>query len=574
MSTAPVATRSCFLRSPPFPGVDADVAAISRVVPAAATAVLDEEQRQTARALLAELRQARVGGSFWAARHDPTVRDHVVIAPRNAGELDALIARGGENPCVVTLAGTGWPRGVADALRRRGMLVHVGHVDPWSLLAGAVRVHAHGDDELVLVARITGIPVDCASSGTYAPAGEVATDEAALEALVHRVLVDTARYRDCFSDQPVSAARAIDCLADWRRGIDASRGIAAATGISWWKRNEIRAFCWSGDASSVRFHRTASGAVATAARAGGDIAVWPSRAPAGLERKAAAREVSLRRVEDGFIRSVGLGSDLQPPMSVVIDRRGIYYDPSVPSDLEHILATTDFTPVQIERANRLIATVIAAGISKYGSSRARFSDLPPAGRRVLVPGQVEDDQSVKLGGGDVAGNLDLLRRVRAIEPDAFILYKPHPDVVAGHRRGYVAVDEALQFADRVVDAPMPALLDAIDAVHVWTSLTGFEALLRGREVTTHGTPFFAGWGLTTDCGPASPRRTRRLTLAGLVCGTLILYPRYLDPVTRLPCQPETLVARLAEPAVAAPTMLTRLRQAQGRLRAGLAGARS
>ena len=34
-----------------------------------------------------------------------------------------------------------------------------------------------------------------------------------------------------------------------------------------------------------------------------------------------------------------------------------------------------------------------------------------------------------------------------------------------------------------------------------TSLMGFEALLRGIPVTTLGTPFYAGWGLTTDLGP-------------------------------------------------------------------------
>ena len=34
-----------------------------------------------------------------------------------------------------------------------------------------------------------------------------------------------------------------------------------------------------------------------------------------------------------------------------------------------------------------------------------------------------------------------------------------------------------------------------------TSLAGFEALLRGKPVTTHGQPFYAGWGLTEDICP-------------------------------------------------------------------------
>jgi capsular polysaccharide export protein len=92
---------------------------------------------------------------------------------------------------------------------------------------------------------------------------------------------------------------------------------------------------------------------------------------------------------------------------------------------------------------------------------------------------------------------------------------------------------------------MAPLLDAVDAVHVLTSLTGFEALMRGREVTCHGTPFYARWGLTRDLGAVPERRRRRLQLDELVAAVLILYPRYLDPVTGLPCPPEVLVQRMA-----------------------------
>ena len=60
-----------------------------------------------------------------------------------------------------------------------------------------------------------------------------------------------------------------------------------------------------------------------------------------------------------------------------------------------------------------------------------------------------------------------------------------------------------------------------------TSLTGFEALMRGKRVVTYGMPFYAGWGLTRDCLKL-PRRSRRLTLNELVAGALITYPRYYD----------------------------------------------
>ena len=124
----------------------------------------------------------------------------------------------------------------------------------------------------------------------------------------------------------------------------------------------------------------------------------------------------------------------------------------------------------------------------------------------------------------------------------------------------------LAYADEIVRGEaMPSLLSRVDAVHVLTSLTGFEALLRGVEVTVHGQPFYAGWGLTHDLAPPLPRRGRPLTLPQLVAGTLILYPRYLDPVTELPCPPEILLQRFAEGWRPKASWLIRVRRWQGRL---------
>ena len=214
------------------------------------------------------------------------------------------------------------------------------------------------------------------------------------------------------------------------------------------------------------------------------------------------------------------------------------------------------------------ATILAAGISKYGSDAVHAFPPRQAGRRlVLVPGQVEDDMSVCLGGGGLSSNLELLRRARALEPQAEIWFRPHPDVNAGHRKGAVRDADALEHADRIVQGGgMAPLLDQVDAVHVLTSLTGFEALLRAREVTCHGTPFYAGWGLTRDFGTMPDRRGRQLTLDALIAAVLIVYPRYLDPVTGLPCAPEVLVRRISEGAAHNRLgWVTRLRQMHGRL---------
>lgn len=107
--------------------------------------------------------------------------------------------------------------------------------------------------------------------------------------------------------------------------------------------------------------------------------------------------------------------------------------------------------------------------------------------------------SVKLCASDITTNLALLQRVCADNLDAYIIYKPHPDVEAGLRTGKIAARDMQRYADQVVtDIAMPVCLAAVDAVHTISSLTGFEALLRGLAVTCYGLPFYAGWGLTTD----------------------------------------------------------------------------
>lgn len=352
------------------------------------------------------------------------------------------------------------------------------------------------------------------------------------------------RYIDPFRDAPSSFEEVLAIVADWRRLERINRGIGVCVGMSFWKRRRIADFLRSGAGVPV-FRRDAAAAVATAG--GKAVACWTSRMPAGLEDATKAAGVPLIRVEDGFVRSVGLGSDFLPPASLVLDRRGMYFDPSKPSDLETILRETAFDPAVLARARTLADQLVQRGVTKYNlGALARPIDWPAGRRRVLVPGQVEDDLSVVLGGGGIRDNLTLLEQARAAAPDAFILYKPHPDVLAGHRKGAVAEADALRFADRIVtDAATAALLGEIDEIHTLTSLAGFEALLRGRRVVVYGRPWYAGWGLTDD--RVVINRGRQLALEELVAGALIVYPRYLDPVTRLPCGPETIIERLDHP---------------------------
>ncbi|WP_019833879.1 capsular polysaccharide export protein, LipB/KpsS family [Sphingomonas sp. PR090111-T3T-6A] len=550
------------LRSPPFPRVDPAEAAVS----VRATGPEPDLSPERIETLLAAIREARIGGPSWAA---PAEFGAVtaVLRPASASEaermVEALPATDAAAPLIL-LPYAKWARHAAWKLSAKGIRTAIGEVDPWPLLTSGAAWHVHGDDEMAALACIAGAPLRIHTPGRFS---SNATPPEERARLVARDLLAATRYRNPFTGEPCAVEEAIALLALWRETIDANHRIAVAAGIAWWKRREIERFLWAPRKTPLRFTTSTRPAIEAAKAAGAGIAVWPSRLPEGFREEAAREGVPLIRVEDGFVRSVGLGSNLFPPFSVAVDRRGIHYDPSRASDLEHLLETADFPEPLIERARALEAFIVKAGISKYGGAAAhRFPERAPARRLVLVPGQVEDDMSVLLGGGGLASNLTLLERVRALEPDAEIWFRPHPDVDAGHRRGAVPDEEALRHADKVVrGGGMAQLLDLVDGVHVLTSLTGFEALLRGRDVTTHGTPFYAGWGVTRDLGAVPGRRTRRLTVHELVAGVLILYPRYLDPVTFLPCPAELLVSRLAEQVRPKATWLTTLRRLQGRL---------
>jgi capsular polysaccharide export protein len=268
-------------------------------------------------------------------------------------------------------------------------------------------------------------------------------------------------------------------------------------------------------------------------------------------------------VEDGFLRSKGLGADLIPPLSLVLDDQGIYYDATRPSRLEGLIADAPkLTATERSRATALIARITDAGLSKYNLAGTAMPDLPK-GRRILVPGQVTDDASIKFGTDDIRNNRALLQATRAANNAATIIYKPHPDVMAGLRDG--AVDDAAEFADIILtDTDAIAAIDAVDEVWTMTSLLGFEALLRGKQVTCFGMPFYAGWGLTDDRFMPIERRDTRVDLAGLVHAALIEYPRYFDPVTGTPCPPEVVIDRIENNDVPVPRIGNRaLAKVQG-----------
>lgn len=508
--------------------------------------------------LAADIVRLRIGGAFWNPQPvlppdrdlilAPTSRDMAVLMVK-AAQKAGLTAR------AVALAPSAW-------FEQTNIPCFDPRSDPWHIVARAGSIWAGGNDDLALIAALSGRDLRVFGDGRFAALGEA--DRATIVACLVDVLTQ-APLTNPFTGAPWDLAAAIAQLGDWRALIEQNRTPKAIYGIARWKRVTMDALLWDG---STRI-RYAGSRMARRHDAEDDILAWTSRVPETVIADLTRRGVHIGEIEDGMIRSQGLGANCVPPLSVIVDTVGVHFDPTRPSTLERILTDTDFAPAMLTRAAALRRRLVTAGLSKYGASPPvtpeAFSAEPMKRRKVLVPGQVEDDRSVLTGGGGMT-NLALLARARALEPDAFITYRPHPDVEAGHRKGRLAEADVLALADVIErGGAVTAAIEAADTLHVITSLAGFEALMRGKRVVTHGVPFYAGWGLTEDHGPVPKRRGRRRSIDELVAAVLILYPRYLDPVSRLPCPVEVLVDRLATGEAHISSPLITLRTWQGAL---------
>jgi len=531
------------------------------------------DELQRARQAMERLRQLRLSKYNHAPDHPlpSSDRPRVLVVDQTAG--DASIAGGmanagdfarmleralAEHPEAEVLVKVhpdvvaGKKRGhLGDAERHPRCRVIGEDLNPWALLDAVDCVHVV-TSQLGFEALIAGKRVVCHGVPFYAGWG--LTDDRrdvprrgvsrSLEQLFAAAYLRYTRYANPYTGEASTLEATIDLIADQVRQQRRLAGHWTTYGLSGWKRGFVGDFL--GAESRVRHAAMPRPAPRPEPAAGAQGATEPERALCWASRDDShlrARGVVPWRMEDGFIRSVGLGVDLARPLSLVVDQRGIYYDASRPSDLENLLGHGHFDDALRRRAAAMRQRLVSLRLSKYNIAGDALPALPSDRRLLLVPGQVESDASITKGSPDIRTNAALLSAVRAANPSAFLIYKPHPDVVSGARVGRLGQAAARLFDLDASHADLTGLLDRVDEVHTMSSLTGFEALLRGRHVVTYGTPFYAGWGLTQDHRPCH-RRQRRLTLDELVAGVLILYPLYVDPTTRQLCNAETAVSLL------------------------------
>lgn len=320
---------------------------------------------------------------------------------------------------------------------------------------------------------------------------------------------------------------------------------------------------------------------------------WGLR-PTAMSARAYAADKGLPylALEDGLLRSYGLGVSGSPPLSLVVDDVGIYYDATRPSRLENLLNAGDFTPELLAEAERALEVIRREGLSKYNVGREvpegwfdrldsdatsrhcerseaihagdgtprRFAPTSTVGNgagqrswpegsvaglprirdddgragRVLVVDQTAGDASIHYGLASEATFVEMLDAAVRENPGAEVWVKTHPDVLAGKKKGCLDAARSRTDVRWMVENWHPhALLKHFDRVYVVTSQMGFDALLLGKPVTCFGMPFYAGWGLTDDRLECE-RRTARRSLVELVAAAYLQYARYIKPETGEP----------------------------------------
>lgn len=235
--------------------------------------------------------------------------------------------------------------------------------------------------------------------------------------------------------------------------------------------------------------------------------------------------------EDGFISSRGLGLTGSFYYSLLLDRLGVHYDTQAPSQLQQMLNQHPLTMSDEHFGEELIDFIREHRLNKCNLASHDVdaaATLPRHRTTILAIGQVEGDQALRYSQSPIRSNKDLLRVIREKHPEAWVVYKPHPNDV---RKGYLSGNRAFlwsQHCDQLAcDGDISHWIDAVDSVHVISSTAGLEAMIRGKPVHTYGTPGYAGWGITSDWAD-QPGRSRRLNINQLTAIMLGHYPRYYN----------------------------------------------
>lgn len=268
------------------------------------------------------------------------------------------------------------------------------------------------------------------------------------------------------------------------------------------------------------------------------------------------RDKKIYLVEDGFLRSVTTNSDKfatereKSAIGFVVDDLAPHFCATHTSRLEQYIKNMALSVPEKERAAHLIDYILNNHLTKYNHQPCCVPDILKTNQhKVLIIDQSYGDFSVVVGGDGKRKDFERMLKDAVDEnPNSLIFVKVHPDALAkGSRaKGYynrknTKYPQVILFGENVNPV---CILQAVDKVYVWSSGMGFEAVMLGKDVVTYGTPFYAGWGLTTDRHPIfstdemKHRRFVKRTKEDLFYASYIWYTHYVNPDTHKKCSIE------------------------------------
>lgn len=251
------------------------------------------------------------------------------------------------------------------------------------------------------------------------------------------------------------------------------------------------------------------------------IFVWGARVPIQVKLIRWLTRSRIIFVEDAFLRSAALGKLHSTPLSLAFDESSVHYNARRDSDLIKALKSLTLSTTQRETAKTLIRYLKEHQLFKYNDSRMETDFFDDLGVGVLC--QNPDDQSLKYGDPSKTSQLKLIRAACKENPGKKIFVRMHPDRPLSYLT-MLLLPKSVVICDPRLD--LGAFFNRFDHCYTVLSLSGFEALLRGKKVTVFGKPFYSGWGLTDDRYKKSDRGVK-LKLEELFWGAYVEYPTYL-----------------------------------------------
>ncbi|WP_257072716.1 capsular polysaccharide biosynthesis protein, partial [Campylobacter jejuni] len=281
-----------------------------------------------------------------------------------------------------------------------------------------------------------------------------------LEEVFYAAYILYSEYFNPYLNQESNIFDTIQTLAKYKDIEKVNSNRLFMLGFTLWKRHFIKPFFNAKD-NEIIFLNSLKSLAGYKLKENDKFFIWGKRIDyntlkSTLVKKAQDEDLSnftpkISLTEDGFIRSISLGSDLTRPFSLIIDDKGLYIDPNKASKLEEHLQNEIFDENMLNRAKNIIKILLENRFSKYnGLKHENLKINAKIGQKIiLIPAQVEDDASMILGGFGLS-TLDLLKEVRSKNQDAYIIFKPHPDVLSGNRVGLKDETLILEFCDEIV----------------------------------------------------------------------------------------------------------------------------